>query len=334
MIKIIYPPTIRYDHLFQRPQQLMNAFAALDTGNTSKQVFFVDALPTQKEFITEKGLHVVPYSYDIKRLTQEKRVLWISYPPTGKQMIEKYKPDFIVFDIIDAPSGEFEHWQEDWDYLLNIADIVFASAHDLLELASERKLNPISNICLLPNACDYAHFQYTRNVVPHNERPVIGFVGALASWLDWDLICEIVKERPQYDFKFVGPIYNQCGVNRLFLSPNVNLVGHVDYNELPAQMADMDMLIMPFDIKNPICNSVNPVKMFEYCATGKPILSTQMREANIDVIDATSESDWLDQMDYILKNTREGRNRRLSFALSNTWEIRAQCAFREIYNSI
>lgn len=328
-MRIIYPPTIRYDYLYQRPHQLMNALAEFTDAN----VYFVDAFPLQKGFVEKTSLNVVPHNYKFPK-TDELTILWITFPPVAKEMIEKYNPDFVVFDIIDAPIGEFQHWENNWDFIFCRADIVFTSSYELYRFAHvKREQKFVSGgepmISMLNNACDFRHFKPVRNFTMVNERPVIGFVGALASWLDWDLLYNLVKERPQYDFKFVGPVYNKCGIDRLLLFKNVEFIGHVDYVDVPEQMKNMDVLIMPFDLKDPVSNAVNPVKMYEYCATGLPIVSTAIHEASSrsDIITISDYDNFPDAIDSCLINKKEGQSKRLNFAMLNSWEERAVNAF-------
>ena len=58
---------------------------------------------------------------------------------------------------------------------------------------------------------------------------------------------------------------------------NVHYIGKVKYSELIDYSSNMDLLTIPFLI-NDVTESTSPVKLFEYMATRKPILTTNMRE--------------------------------------------------------
>ncbi len=57
----------------------------------------------------------------------------------------------------------------------------------------------------------------------------------------------------------------------------MHFLGQKPYVELKNYAAHFDALMIPFKI-NTLTNAVSPVKFFEYCAIGKPILTTPMAE--------------------------------------------------------
>ena len=317
-MNIVYPPTVRYNFLYQRPQQLMNALAYSSCIDT---VTFYDAHNNFKPYLTETELLVVPYAHP----APETDYLWISYPPMAMREIIRFKPKKIVFDIIDSPTGEFESWQDNWDELLSMADYVFASCEELRELALSKR--PGIEVHLLPNGADYPHFAPLHEVLVPGviTRPVVGFVGAIASWLDWELINKVVEDNPSYDFKFVGPIYNECGTEKFSSYRNTTITGHVDYPDLPSYMKDMDVLIIPFDAKNPVSQTTNPIKMYEYAATGKPIVATPIPEAvksGVCAIAANAE-EFSKCLKEAIMDPYTGSCNRIKFAFNNSWDARA-----------
>jgi glycosyltransferase involved in cell wall biosynthesis len=59
--------------------------------------------------------------------------------------------------------------------------------------------------------------------------------------------------------------------------PNVYLLGHKPFIELPAYLAHMDVGLLPYRLNTQVINS-NPKKLREYLAAGKPIVSVRVRE--------------------------------------------------------
>jgi glycosyltransferase involved in cell wall biosynthesis len=49
------------------------------------------------------------------------------------------------------------------------------------------------------------------------------------------------------------------------------------YRELPRYLADFDAALIPFK-DTPVTQSVNPIKLYEYFAAGKPVLVTSLPE--------------------------------------------------------
>jgi len=263
-LRIIYPATIRFSHLYQRPQQMLNAFARIGI-----EAIFIDAGDTN--LITKDGLKVVPFGTKIHKDERFLDVLWVSYPPNIKEYM-KIPHDILVFDAIDEPNGKFMHWENGWEYACINADFVFATAETL----SKRALSFKDQVFFVPNGCEFNHFN-TYGYKNHRLNPTLGFCGALASWLDWELLKEIAIRFKHLKLKFIGPVYDKCNI---FSAPNVEYTGHIDYHDLPKAFEDIDILLVPFDIKDPVTKSVNPVKIYEYLATGKHIISTDMPEVN------------------------------------------------------
>lgn len=72
----------------------------------------------------------------------------------------------------------------------------------------------------------------------------------------------IVIIRIEFDKKF-----------RLHDAPNITYLGHLPHSELVAHLQTFSVCLIPFKI-NSITLATNPVKMYEYLATGKPIVSS------------------------------------------------------------
>lgn len=106
---------------------------------------------------------------------------------------------------------------------------------------------------------------------------LIGYYGAMASWLDYDLIKKIDATN-KYTVVLFGIRYDdsldQSGILNL---PNVKFMGPVDYKELKYYASKLDILTIPFLI-NDITKATSPLKLFEYMALHKPIVTSAMNE--------------------------------------------------------
>lgn len=106
-------------------------------------------------------------------------------------------------------------------------------------------------------------------------QPRIGFVGMLAYWIDLDLIEYIARSRSQWQLVFLGPVGTD--ISRLKAHPNIHFLGRIDYSQLPHYMAHVDCFINPYK-RDDIAESCSPLKVFEYLAAGKPVVSVPMPE--------------------------------------------------------
>lgn len=105
-----------------------------------------------------------------------------------------------------------------------------------------------------------------------------GYYGALASWFDYNLIKHLAKQRPQYNIALFGIKYDdsldKSGINNF---SNIFFLGSRNYSVLQNYASKFSVCIIPFLI-NSITKATSPVKLFEYMALKKPIVTTAMTE--------------------------------------------------------
>ena len=139
----------------------------------------------------------------------------------------------------------------------------------------------------------------------------------------------IAKRRPDWSFVFVGPVRE--GLNKPNLT-NVHFIGYVPYEVLPGYLAAFDVCILPFR-RDRVTESVNPIKMYEYMATGKPIVSTSIPEVErySDLIRIAEGPEAFEKAisDALKEDTPQLAKARRAMARENSWERRVW-SIREI----
>jgi glycosyltransferase involved in cell wall biosynthesis len=106
--------------------------------------------------------------------------------------------------------------------------------------------------------------------------PVAGFFGGIdGHTFDLALMEEVVGRLPQVTFVFVGRASIDCG--RLRSLPNVRMLGQKAYEEVPDYGRRFDVCLMPWR-QNRWIEACNPIKLKEYLALGKPVVSTPFSE--------------------------------------------------------
>lgn len=105
------------------------------------------------------------------------------------------------------------------------------------------------------------------------SRPVVGYVGGLHRYVDVRLLVEMGRARPDWSWVFVGAL--QTNVGELSELPNVRLVGQRPHEELARHISGFDVCLVPY-VVNDETETVVPVKINEYLAMGKPVVSTPL----------------------------------------------------------
>jgi predicted dehydrogenase/nucleoside-diphosphate-sugar epimerase/glycosyltransferase involved in cell wall biosynthesis len=158
--------------------------------------------------------------------------------------------------------------------LLERVDMVFAINEPLAEL--KRAVNPETHLAL--HGVDQARFAAALDPatqVPADiadlPRPVLGFYGALQTWVDLDLIAEVARRRPEWSIVLIGQ--EQSDTTTVRGLPNVHLLGRRRNDELPAYCKAFDVGLIPYRLSEQLAFR-NPIKLREYLSAGLPVVST------------------------------------------------------------
>jgi glycosyltransferase involved in cell wall biosynthesis len=165
-------------------------------------------------------------------------------------------------------------------------------------------------------------------------KPIIGYYGALARWFDYELFAEAAKVHRTFEFVLIGPSLDRTLLQKpLAKLPNVRSLGPKQYEELPAYLHYFTVATICFLI-NDVTRSTSPVKLFEYMAGGKPIVTTDMPECREypSVMVARNAKEYVAMLDEAVCRAgwewhqqaldREARN--------NTWETRARQILEQV----
>lgn len=148
------------------------------------------------------------------------------------------------------------------------SSVVFANSEGTLELAHRFGR---SDAELMPNGVDPERFSRT----PNAHGPLtIGYVGKIGKRLDAKLIPEVCGAFPDVRFVFAGPFTDTHDeYKKLLLSlPNVELLGDVFYDDVPALMATFDLGWVPHSVGQGEVGG-DAIKIYEYRATGLQVLT-------------------------------------------------------------
>ena len=220
-----------------------------------------------------------------RRLGMQDPILWLN-PHAAVHMAGNMGESRVVYDITD-----------DWTTLtqspalerLTVAqDAALCRRADAVIVCSERlfslKRDLARNLHLIPNGVDAAHYASVLNgagplPAPADAwpQPVLGYTGTLHSdRVDVPLIETLAQRFPQGTVALVGPnLLAGEDLSRLQALPNVVLTGPMPYERLPGLMRAFAVCLTPHRV-SAFTESLNPIKLWEYLAAGKPIVSTNV----------------------------------------------------------
>ena len=285
----LFPPTLDWHmRLFQRPQQLSVSYTQkpgiaviyLTKNIKEDHVFFAEKIMPHLWVVAEDRFDEI---HPLLKYA-DKTVISLSWT-VNIPYIEKVKADKLIYEYIDELEIFHlygEKMIEDHNHLIKTADVTVCTATKLFNQVKDVAKNPI----LSPNGGDYAFFsktsQYAVSPLIQNRissyRYVLGYYGALASWFDYGLIKEVAQKKPKWLFVLVGMDYDgTLKESGILECENIIYIPPQPYQELPRFLKAFDIALIPFLI-NEITLSTSPVKLFEYMAAGKPILTSRMPE--------------------------------------------------------
>ncbi len=180
----------------------------------------------------------------------------------------------VVYDRLDLHSDFAGMTPEVGDAereLLDRCDLVVASSQDLLARSAASSARPA---ILLRNAVALEDFPPA--LAPASRPRRIGYVGALESWFDAEAVGGLAAERPQWTIELAGRV-ESAAVAELRRHGNVHLLGEIAYREVPAFMARLHALLIPFR-DQPLTRAADPVKLYEGMAVGLPVVARSLPE--------------------------------------------------------
>lgn len=223
------------------------------------------------------------------------------------------------------------------------ADVVLTTSRGLLKRCKTINQNSFP----LFNAANTAIFESVQNETyerPSELKPikgkVIGFTGNMDPHrIDYELLKSVALQHPEKHLVLVGPVNSgepdQIGLTRM---PNVHFTGGKHISELPAYLQHFDVVLIPFKL-NKLTASIYPLKINEYLAAGKPVVSASFSEDIQDfesvIYLADGQSSFLNLINRAIAEDNETLiAQRQQKARANSWEERASQFWKIVEQSL
>jgi len=158
------------------------------------------------------------------------------------------------------------------DRLIRKADVLVAASENLRARILEHR----DECTLLTHGVDLEHWNRVHSdspVLAELESPIYLFWGVIDRRMDVEFLKALNDQMLQGTIALVGPQQNaDPAITQL---SRVRLLGSVGFDQLPAMAAAASVLIMPY-VDAAVTRAMQPLKMKEYLATGKPAVARRL----------------------------------------------------------
>jgi glycosyltransferase involved in cell wall biosynthesis len=301
MTTLIVFSHLRWDFVYQRPQQLLSRLARRQPVIFVEEPMLNASHPALERMHPCEGVEVLrphlpgsaPGFHDdhapalrhlLKGYLREQGIhdywLWF-YTPMALPAAADLHPRGVVYDCMDelsafrnAPAQMIQREQG----LLQMADLVFTGGHSLYE--AKRHRHP--HVHCFPSSVDAAHYARAAqgpvddSAQAHIPGPRLGYFGVIDERIDLPLVAAMADARADWQVVMVGPVV-KIDPATLPQRPNLHWLGQRDYADLPDLIAGWDVCLMPFAL-NESTRFISPTKTLEYLAAGKPVVSTPIQD--------------------------------------------------------
>ncbi|GAB4313600.1 MAG: hypothetical protein Kow0059_04840 [Candidatus Sumerlaeia bacterium] len=196
-------------------------------------------------------------------------------------VLQSLQPAWLLYDIMDELASDRSSRRAE-QRLLQQADRVTTGTWAL----AQKKGRVRGDVEFVGCGVDFSHFHRAtepatpasrtyevRRTFDLGRRPVAGFFGAINHRLDAALLQYLANTATDFDFLFIGPRYPSAP--RPPALENWKFTGKVDYRDLPDYVRLFDVALIPYHTRG-MNQYLHPVKVLEYLAAEKPVVSTPL----------------------------------------------------------
>ena len=282
----------------------------------------------------------------LKFLDFKNIILW-SYNPMFSGYFEKFGEKISIFDAVDNwlwyPGYEAfrERIKKNYEIIEKKADLIFTVSRELVNFFKSR-----NQVFWIPNGVDLEAFSLSRVAkIPSDikkiPKPIAGYTGHI-NRINIELVRYLIKKNKNVSFVFIGPVWKnqKKEIGTLEKYSNVYFLGEKPYSNIPDYVRYFDICIVPHKL-NQLTRFMDPLKIYEYLALGKPIVATSiphtLRSESSDELFKTAETKdkflkYLRDYLYLEENKTELIIKRRKLAEKFSWKSRVEEMFKYIDN--
>lgn len=337
-----------YNIMLQRPQHLTKALSDDSTLVLYNSFYDVDFKNQNRLEKLNDNFYIIDlyfYRNSIFRLLEtrkvKKYVMVYSTDTVKMNMIKIYqKHDFrVIYEYVDDINPDLiskkkvEEIVERHNMLIqDPASYVIATAGKLYDNVLE--INKKANVQLISNGADCSTFLPEAQTSDEgycswlrDDKIKVGYYGALANWVDYDLLKRIAQNQ-EFQIILIGVKHdNSLEESGILEYDNVKYFGKISYDLLAGYANKFDICTIPFLI-NDITRATSPVKLFEYMSLQKPIVTTALPECmKYNVVKVARSKEEFVKLLFELYEKKDDEDYKKALkqcALDNSWKAKAE----------
>jgi glycosyltransferase involved in cell wall biosynthesis len=227
--------------------------------------------------------------------------------------------------------------------LMRRCGLVFTTSKPLFD--ARRPHHP--NVALTYNGADLDFFAPVGRDSLHRvaqrraQPPTVGYLGTVHQHTDLALLAQAARQRPDWRFVLVGPVQpgaDEASLALLRSAGNVELHGWVAEEELAALLCRFDVGAIPYRSDARFNHFVNPNKLHEYTAMGKPVVASpgldlSSHAGTVAVADGADRFVAAIEAEHAA-NSEDKVRERLRLAALNSWDARARTMLEHIERTL
>jgi len=323
--------------LFQNPQyrsyfKFFFGCLGLDSVHKKDGLYLISPFLSISEPLN-RLIYCTFVNYIFKKYKINQPIFWF-YNYNFYYLIDKFRPKISCYHctedyvqstkLLPVYEKNLPKVEEAENNLLKRVDLVFAVSEYLGKRLSE--INPKTYLAF--NAVDYDFYRSSQGKKKgkFGGKPVLGYCGNLSAKMNYKLLFCLATE---IDCALIlgGPVV--CGnpyIEKLKKMSNVKFLGQLPVKALPELYREFDVCLIPYIQDDWFVKASQPLKLYEYMASGKPIVSTKMdclRKVKGLVYEAKTIEEFIAKTKIALKeNNLKLRLKRIELAKQNTWDDR------------
>lgn len=228
---------------------------------------------------------------------------------------------YYCYDEINAADWCKTHGGDAEKQYMAQVDAVVVTSEGLKETKSKYS----KNCHIVHNGVDFDLFSNSTSAHKQSHA-VIGYVGSIDNRIDYTLLEKLAIENREKELRLIGRVKSEKAKALANAYDNITLTGSRQPRDLALEMAEIDLGIIPF-VKNRFTQNIYPLKVNEYLAAEKPVVSTHFSDLSSfsEVISiAENHQSFANSVNASLaSDNSEKKKARSQFAKANSWQKRA-----------